>query len=278
MGLCDCCTNLRENIRESPPAQLALSFAGGIILMTLLLAISGTLNLHNSCPGCAASTYLSFALNSQQAVCKLALESSPKTKVCSEHLLKNLTIHGLWPTLSKWRPRAGLSDCTDKQEPFSLAVLTDDDRKRMAARWSSVFKESGNQAVNDTTFWRHEWDRHGSCSQYTVKEYFEATLVLDERYPVNRWLAEAAITPNNSRAYSLGELTTAMERHLPKASFYLQCVPLKNARKAIEQLWLYQVVLCVAWADGRSLIQCPQRPPAESCSEPFYFVEDYMKL
>lgn len=281
MGCSECCFNLKESISKSRPAQLALAFAGGIIFMTLLFAVSGTFARPN-CPTCSACFHFAFALNSQQTLCKAALLSANKTTVCDEHLLQNLSIHGLWPVISARRTGGdgGFSECTDKQEPpFTPTVLTDKDRQKMSLRWKNAFKEEGNVTVNDTTFWRHEWEKHGSCSPYSVKEYFERGLELDERYPVNAWLAESGIVPNNSKAYSIGDLTGALSKRTPLSTFYLQCLKVKSTLKGgADLLWLQQVVLCVEWADGRSLIACPQRPPLESCSEPFYFVEDYAKM
>lgn len=278
MGCSDCFSKLKENIRESPPAQLALSFAGGIILITIIFAVGGTFARPN-CPTCSPCFHYAFALNSQQTVCKAALLSSNRTVVCDEHLLKNLSIHGLWPVISARRTSVGFTECTDKQEPpFTPNALPDTDRYKLSLRWKNTFKEVGKVTVNDTTFWKSEWEKHGTCSPYTAKEYFERGLELDEKYPVNRWLAEAKIVPNNSKAYSIGDFTGALGRKISPSTFYLQCLKLKSDLKGVDLFWLYQMVLCVDWADGRSLIACPQRPPVESCSEPFYFVEDYVKL
>jgi len=86
-----------------------------------------------------------------------------------------LTIHGLWPNRydGSWP-----SDCSD--ESFDLSLLKDvaDDLEQ---NWPNV--KSPAASSGHTSFWSHEWSKHGTCSGLTQQDYFMTALDLLLRTP-----------------------------------------------------------------------------------------------
>lgn len=74
-------------------------------------------------------------------------------------------IHGLWPEFDS---RHWPAFC--HKEPFSLEGLN---MTLMNDRWSTCSNE-GNYH-----FWKHEWDKHGTCTPFNRTEYFNTVLQLD---------------------------------------------------------------------------------------------------
>lgn len=83
------------------------------------------------------------------------------------------SIHGLWPQegVRKWRPcpKGG-----HKFEIERLRVLLPE----LHANWHS-------SRGTDENFWKHEWEKHGSCTGLTEVEYFQKTLDCFEKVKAN---------------------------------------------------------------------------------------------
>jgi len=80
----------------------------------------------------------------------------------------NHHIHGLWPEFdSKHWP----SYCHN--EHFSLKGLN---LTRMNDRWSSCYPSH----LSNYNFWKHEWEKHGTCSPFNRTEYFNTVLEIDD--------------------------------------------------------------------------------------------------
>jgi len=79
------------------------------------------------------------------------------------------SIHGLWP---QWD---GGQFCN--AQIFNVNALTNikDDLEEF---WPSCPELGG---ASNVRFWKHEWDKHGSCSGMGLRAYFETTLQLRER-------------------------------------------------------------------------------------------------
>lgn len=75
------------------------------------------------------------------------------------------TVHGLWP---QWE---GGQNCEAKRfDATSLASI----QGELVEFWPSCPEfASSNQG-----FWKHEWDKHGSCSDLSLNSYFSTTLQL----------------------------------------------------------------------------------------------------
>lgn len=78
------------------------------------------------------------------------------------------TIHGIWPTK---RHEVGPSYCREDVpfRPSALEAIEDE----LDARWTNVHAN-----VDKYSFWRHEWEKHGTCAMQlapmsTEVKYFE---------------------------------------------------------------------------------------------------------
>ncbi len=70
----------------------------------------------------------------------------------------HLTAHGLWP---EYETGDWPSFCTS--EKFDVAKVTDAvGLERMKDMWPSVEAQH-----DDTSLWKHEWDKHGTCTSLT---------------------------------------------------------------------------------------------------------------
>uniref|UniRef100_A0A8D0ECG8 Ribonuclease T2 n=1 Tax=Salvator merianae TaxID=96440 RepID=A0A8D0ECG8_SALMN len=122
------------------------------------------------------------------------------------------TIHGLWPD------KAG--EC-NRSWHFDISELKDimGDMKQY---WPDVLHPNG------THFWRHEWEKHGTCAATlealnTQKKYFGKGLELYKNINLNSYLLKAEIKPGNT-SYELAAIKEALTRFYsvtPK----LQCLP-----------------------------------------------------
>jgi len=91
----------------------------------------------------------------------LALQNLKPTKVVNSNNNYPFTIHGLWHN----------NDCSGKSGVgFSLSAI-DSLVPIMNQVWMS---EDGN----NTAFWQHEWEKHGSCTGLTQYNFFSKTLTL----------------------------------------------------------------------------------------------------
>jgi len=81
----------------------------------------------------------------------------------------SLTIHGLWP-----QRRDGTWPSTCSNEKFDESTLSDLGRERFATFWPNVKVSMGSPGF--TSFWEHEWTKHGTCSGLTQDNYFNTAL------------------------------------------------------------------------------------------------------
>uniref|UniRef100_A0A224XUX9 Putative ribonuclease n=1 Tax=Panstrongylus lignarius TaxID=156445 RepID=A0A224XUX9_9HEMI len=109
------------------------------------------------------------------------------------------TIHGIWPT--KWGTH-GPMFC-DRSKVFDLNTVHDL-MTRMKSQWAPI-EESGN----GIHFWRHEWDKHGTCAAQlpelgTPYKYILQALTWNTRYNLKKWLSTGSITAGKD--YELSEI------------------------------------------------------------------------
>lgn len=229
--------------------------------LTFCLLLSETQG--QSCPSCFYHVYTKSWI---QTTCKLEDKSQGGTKTCKPQaqMPKNITIHGLWPQIVE--KEAILSYCKEVTEKFDatkLAAIT----ARLNATWPTAFTGTGQ---SNEGFWKHEWDKHGVCSPLTMFGYFEKSLVLEDRYPIDAWLASANIVPSNSKLYSVAQVTAAFTKHIGANQFVLKCATIKGGIQLLKD-----VMLCVSYADTISLVPCSS--VRNSCTDKFYFIEDFSK-
>uniref|UniRef100_A0A0D9X1T3 Uncharacterized protein n=1 Tax=Leersia perrieri TaxID=77586 RepID=A0A0D9X1T3_9ORYZ len=156
------------------------------------------------------------------------------------------TIHGLWPNYLKPTPgKPGPENCnsSDHLNPSQIQDLVNP----LTQQWPSL-----SRAMNNLEFWGHEWQKHGTCSNFNQHGYFNATLALKIK-PSNdiaKILAESHIVPSNKNAYGFGEISDAVAKGTGFRA-NLQCIK----DKANGETLLYQVYQCVD-RFGKNVVRC----------------------
>lgn len=88
----------------------------------------------------------------------------------------NFTIHGLWPQYNETDGYPSYCDITEF-DPAQLPSQT-----TMLERWPNVQATNPN-STDYTDFWKHEWDKHGTCSGLTQYDYFDVALNMTYMLP-----------------------------------------------------------------------------------------------
>lgn len=152
------------------------------------------------------------------------------------------TIHGIWPT--KWGTH-GPSFC-DTSKVFNQSSIYDL-MTRMKSQWAPI-EESGN----GIHFWRHEWEKHGTCAAQlpelgTPYKYILQALNWNTRYNLKKWLSTGGITAGKD--YKLSEIWKVIS-HESGVDPYIICF--KDNEK--NKNYLIEIRLC--FDKKLSLIDC----------------------
>ncbi|XP_022143545.1 ribonuclease 2 isoform X2 [Momordica charantia] len=119
------------------------------------------------------------------------------------------TIHGLWPD---YNDGSWPSCCTGKNfDEKEIRTLNFPLKK-----YWPTFSCSSPSTCHGTkgSFWAHEWEKHGTCSNPVVRDeydYFLTTLNLYFKYNVSKVLNEAGYVGSNTEKYPLGGIISAIE-------------------------------------------------------------------
>lgn len=127
-------------------------------------------------------------------------------------------IHGLWPNYDTCRPAADANtaritiskskcwpdfcNATDAFSPFRVRDL----RVDMDRNWATLSCKN----TDSVTFWSHEWEKHGTCSNMDQHTYFAAALRFKARFNLTRILLDAGIAPSDDRTYFLSSIRDAI--------------------------------------------------------------------
>lgn len=88
----------------------------------------------------------------------------------------HFTLHGLWP-LARHRVH-----CRSDFDPSRLLAL----EANLTQVWPSFLHRAA------AGFWRHEYEKHGSCLYDSIEEYFQAALDMHAQH-----LLEQILLPSN---------------------------------------------------------------------------------
>ncbi|KAL5828787.1 hypothetical protein ACOSQ3_018255 [Xanthoceras sorbifolium] len=197
-------------------------------------------------------------------------------------------IHGLWPN---YKDGSYPSNC-DPDSPFDQSRISDL-RSRMQKDWPTLACPSGN----GITFWSHEWEKHGTCSESSLDQhaYFQTALNIKkqvnllqilqtqvtnnlymhltnhqlyicvlyiEHYFLNNLCYVKNVTGINpdGGSYSLETIKDAIK----EGSGYTPWIECNRDESGNSQL--YQIYLCVD-TSGSKLIECPVFPKGKCGSE-----------
>lgn len=134
--------------------------------------------------------------------------------------LDSWTVHGLWPdncdgsfpqTCDSSRAYTNITDILTSMNASSTLEF-------MQTYWKDY-------QGDDESFWEHEWGKHGTCistldpscyedyipTQEAV-DFFSKTVSLFKTLPTYQWLADAGITPDGSKSYSLDDIQSALSK------------------------------------------------------------------
>ncbi|XP_042491013.1 extracellular ribonuclease LE-like [Macadamia integrifolia] len=163
----------------------------------------------------------------------------------------NFSIHGLWPNYDN----ASYPSNCDSNTPFDLSQITDL-VSSLQVSWPSLSCPSSD----DTKFWAHEWDKHGTSSEDVLNEhgYFAAALNLKDQVDLLQILESAGIQPDG-RFYSVDNITQA----IAGAVGYTPGIDCSKDTSSNSQL--YQIYLCVD-TSGANFIECPVLPSSKCSS------------
>ncbi|KAM7484370.1 hypothetical protein LguiA_000379 [Lonicera macranthoides] len=161
-------------------------------------------------------------------------------------------IHGLWPN---YNDGSYPSNC-DPNAPFDQSKVSDL-ISSMQKDWPSLACPSSN----GLTFWSHEWDKHGTCSESVLNQhsYFSSALNLKDQVNLLQALKSAGIQPNG-QSYSLESIKGAIKGSTGYTPF-IECNVDESGNSQ-----LYQVYLCVD-TSGNNVIECPVLPHGKCASK-----------
>ncbi|WZZ73858.1 hypothetical protein YC2023_085228 [Brassica napus] len=154
-------------------------------------------------------------------------------------------IHGLWPN---YKDGTYPSNC-DNTKPFDSSSISDL-ISSMQKSWPTLACPSGS----GETFWEHEWEKHGTCSEAVIDqhEYFQTALNLKQKTDLLGALTKAGINPDG-KSYSLESIRDSIKESTGFTP-WIQCNTDGSGNSQ-----LYQVYLCVD-RSGSGLIECPVFP------------------
>ncbi|XP_065871127.1 extracellular ribonuclease LE-like [Euphorbia lathyris] len=165
-------------------------------------------------------------------------------------------IHGLWPN---YKDGSYPSNC-DATNPFDLNQVKDL-MSSMRTNWATLACPS----ADGVSFWTHEWDKHGTCSESVLNQhaYFQSALQLKNQSNLLQLLKSAGIEPNDDK-YSLSSIKSAIQQGLG-FNPWIECNTDDSGNSQ-----LYQVYLCVD-TSGSNLIECPVNPSGKRCGSQIQF-------
>lgn len=164
-------------------------------------------------------------------------------------------IHGLWPNNNDG---SYPSNC-DSTNPYDESKISDL-KSKMHEEWATLSCPSNS----GSSFWSHEWDKHGTCSQSVLSEhaYFQTALSLKNQIDLLQALQTAGISPDGS-FYSLANIKRAIKDAIGYEA-WIEC-----NRDEDGNSQLYQVYVCVD-SSASELITCPVFPRG-SCGSTIKF-------
>ncbi|RPD65087.1 ribonuclease T2 [Lentinus tigrinus ALCF2SS1-7] len=130
------------------------------------------------------------------------------------------TIHGLWPDNCDG---TFTENCDSSRDYTDIAdLLTNQGASDTLSYMKEFWVDINGQ---NEQFWEHEWSTHGTCYS-TLKTsclpsgsakgaeavaFFQTVVKLFKTLPTYEWLADAGITPDSSKTYTLTTLTNALK-------------------------------------------------------------------
>lgn len=175
---------------------------------------------------------LIFTQHWPQTVCYLWKEKS-ESHACALPKDDEWSIHGIWPT--KYHTE-GPNYC-NKSLPFNKTALNPI-KDELERKWIDVENDK-----NHYSFWRHEWEKHGTCAAAlpvfdTELKYFQKGLELLDLYDMKHVLGKSLILPG--RSYAFEDIFNAVRKILGKTG-QLECAYNEKTGEA----YIFEIRICL---------------------------------
>ncbi|XP_076881885.1 intracellular ribonuclease LX-like [Bidens hawaiensis] len=177
----------------------------------------------------------------------------PKTGKPAE----DFSIHGLWPN---YNYGTHPSNC-DSSNPFDDSKVSTLESV-LQEHWPTLACPSGD----GLKFWRHEWEKHGTCAESIFDErgYFEAALSLKKKANLLHALKNAGIRPADGVFHTMSQIKEAITKGVGYEPF-IECNVDSSGNHQI-----FQVYKCVD-ASATEFIKCPVLPHGRACGNKVEF-------
>ncbi|XP_076918860.1 intracellular ribonuclease LX-like [Bidens hawaiensis] len=171
----------------------------------------------------------------------------PKTGKPAE----DFSIHGLWPN---YDDGTYPSNC-DSSNPFDDSKVSSLESV-LQEHWPTLACPSGD----GLKFWRHEWEKHGTCAEsgFDERGYFEAALLLKKKANLIQALKNAGIRPADGVFHTMSQIKDAITKGVGYEPF-IECNVDSSGNHQI-----FQVYQCVD-ASATNFIKCPVLPHGRAC-------------
>ncbi|KAL6741583.1 hypothetical protein Aduo_014821 [Ancylostoma duodenale] len=162
------------------------------------------------------------------AVCRADDDSVPDScEIPAE--TPDWSIHGLWPN---YRNGSYPQFCDGIPRKFDGKLIASIE-ERLTKMWPNLYPAKTAQS-----FWKHEWEKHGTCAQ-SLKNlsseylYFFKTMEVDLQFSVGAALRRAQIVPR-SEPYLLDEIQEALRNELSSGkNVQINCLTDKKTKQTL---------------------------------------------
>lgn len=152
------------------------------------------------------------------------------------------TVHGFWPAIyNEYDP----SYCSD--QIFNVADIDQNVRNRMNAIWPIL---NGN----NVGFWQGQWNKHGTCSNMSINDFFSTAVRLFDQFNIKAILSNHDITPSDKTVYHIAEIENTLEKIITRWPSVVKKIRYKNDKDP----WLFEVRIC--FNRLFNVIDCPELP------------------
>ena len=145
------------------------------------------------------------------------------------------SIHGLWPTKTGTE---GPHDCRNVTfNPDNIKNITSE----LTKFWPNMYADT-----SATSFWEHEWSKHGTCAMdlpATANEYlyFRKALDVMKIFDATMLFQKYNIVPSDTKVYNVSQLENAIKEQTGVTPL-IECAYDEKTRKHL----VYEVEICLS--------------------------------
>lgn len=168
-------------------------------------------------------------------------------------------IHCLWPENNDntW-------DQFCSNQPLNQTLLLPI-RENMLNIWPNLLENK-----TEYSLWKHEWLKHGTCSQMKQFDYFNQTLNLNNEFNLDKILLDSNIVPRSNEKYLREKFEYALRESIIRKGYpnenhnYVLNCKNHNNESYLEEIWL-----CVSFHHLDQPSYCTMQ---SSCPDSFYYI------